>query len=133
MKLFWTLLLLVSGCQSGETSAKSGTAASAAAKPSGGAPASGTGPVIVSDPTAYAADIGKLCDSLKLSGADQAPQGERNLPLANWLAANLATKESREFLVKIQPLVGEPKADALEAEAHRVGLSACALAAEWRQ
>jgi hypothetical protein len=44
----------------------------------------------------------------------------------------LQTPESRQFLIKIQPLVGDAKADALEDEAKRVGLSGCALAAQWR-
>jgi hypothetical protein len=34
--------------------------------------------------------------------------------------------------VRIAPLTGEPKAKALEAEARRVGLGSCALAAAWR-
>ena len=88
--------------------------------------------VVARSDTAYASDIRKLCDSIKLSGAEEYPKPERALPLANWLAANLETPESRQFLVKIQPLVGEPKAQALEAEAKRMGLDGCALASEWR-
>jgi hypothetical protein len=45
----------------------------------------------------------------------------------------LKTPEAHEFLVKIQPLEGEPKARALDDEAHRVGLASCALSAEWRK
>jgi hypothetical protein len=81
---------------------------------------------------AYAQDIEKLCDAVKRSGADQVPAGERAMPIARWLAANLTTSESRGFLIRIQPLTGNAKADALEAEAHRVGHDGCALAAEWR-
>jgi hypothetical protein len=84
-------------------------------------------------PQAYAGDIEKLCDVVRLSGADADPDVDRRLPIVNWLAANLTTHESRQFLARIQPLVGEQKADALDAEARRVGLSGCALAAEWRQ
>jgi hypothetical protein len=80
----------------------------------------------------YAQDIEKLCDAVKRSGADQLPAGERVMPIANWLAANLTTSESRAFLIRIQPLTGNAKADALEAEARRVGHDGCALAAEWR-
>ena len=36
------------------------------------------------------------------------------------------------FGTRIQPLTGNDKADALEAEARRVGHDGCALAAEWR-
>ncbi len=52
--------------------------------------------------------------------------------IATWLSANLETPEARAFLVQIQPLEGIPKADALDAEAHRFGLASCPLAAEWR-
>jgi hypothetical protein len=80
----------------------------------------------------YAGDIQKLCDVVQLSGVAGNPAEDRRLPIANWLAANLTTGESRQFLARIQPLVGNDKADALEAEARRVGLPGCALAAEWR-
>jgi hypothetical protein len=82
---------------------------------------------------AFAGDIEKLCDVVRLSGAADDPADDRRLPIAQWLAKNLTTTESRQFLARIQPLVGHEKADALEAEARRVGLAGCALAAEWRQ
>ena len=95
-------------------------------------PAAAPATTIARADDSYRGDVQRLCDSLTLSGADQAPIGERSLPLANWLAANLKTAESRQFLVQIQPLYGEPKAAALDAEAQRVGLTGCALAEEWR-
>jgi len=84
----------------------------------------------VSEP--YRADIENLCDAIVRSGADQLSPGERQLAIASWLAAHLQTPEGHGYLVKVQPLVGEPKAAALEAEARRVGLPRCALASEWR-
>ncbi|MBA3460447.1 MAG: hypothetical protein H0T46_10830 [Deltaproteobacteria bacterium] len=85
-------------------------------------------------PTAgeYAQDIAALCDCVSRSGADKGEEDARALTIANWLSANLKTPESRKFLVEIQPLVGDAKANRLDAEAKRVGLSGCALAAEWR-
>jgi hypothetical protein len=80
----------------------------------------------------YRDDIARLCDVVVQSGADKLPADERTLPIANWLAAHLETQEAHEYLVKIQPLTGAPKAAALDAEARRVGLAGCALAAEWR-
>ena len=80
----------------------------------------------------YATDIAALCDSVARSGADKVDEDARALTIANWLGANLKSAESRKFLVQIQPLVGEPKATALDTEAKRVGLSGCALASEWR-
>lgn len=80
----------------------------------------------------YAGDIAKLCDVVRLSGAEAESPEDRRLPVASWLAANLATAESRQFLAQIQPLEGANKAEALDAEARRVGLTGCALAAEWR-
>ena len=112
MKSVCLLLLVLVGCQRGDTSSE---------------PA----PRPVAPPNSeYAADIAALCDCVKRSGA--ADDDSRTLTIANWLAANLKTPESRKFLVQIQPLASEPKATALEAEARRVGLSGCALAAEWR-
>jgi hypothetical protein len=87
------------------------------------------GPAI-SEP--YRADIENLCDVVVRSGADQLAPGERALTTATWLAANLKTQDARDYMVAIQPLVGEPKASALDTEARRVGLARCALAAEWR-
>lgn len=82
----------------------------------------------------YASDVAKVCDVVTLAGADDASnQADRDFLVAQWLAKNLASPDSRQFLVRIQPLVGEEKASALEAEAARVGLTGCALAAEWRK
>jgi hypothetical protein len=91
--------------------------------------AGGTAPPV---PEPYRADIAALCDVVVRSGADQVPVGERTLLIATWLSGHLQTTEAHDYLVQIGPLVGEAKAAALEAEAARVGLPKCALAAEWR-
>lgn len=80
----------------------------------------------------YAEDIARLCDSMKLSGADQMAKLERVAPHSKWLGENLQTRDAQKFLISTQPLKGEAKASALEAEAKRVGLAGCALAAEFR-
>jgi len=116
MKLAALLLLSLVACQRGETDSGAPTKSVVAAPPG-------------SD---YAEDIAALCDSITRSGADKVDEDARALTIANWLGANLKSSESRKFLVQIQPLSGEPKATALENEAKRVGLSRCALAAEWR-
>ena len=92
----------------------------------GGAPSSGSGSDV------YRSDIENLCESVVRSGADQLPAGNHALVIAKWLGDHLQTEEAHQYLVKIQPLTGEPKAAALDAEARRVGLPGCALAAEWR-
>ncbi|HEX3763249.1 MAG TPA: hypothetical protein VHW23_31360 [Kofleriaceae bacterium] len=92
--------------------------------------ATGTAAVAVSEP--YRADITRLCDVVAQSGADRQPPDERLMTVVNWLPTHLTTPESHQFLVRIQPLEGAAKADALDAEARRVGLPGCALAAEWR-
>ena len=83
-------------------------------------------------PEQYRSDIANLCDVVARSGADKLPPGERAPTIATWLGGNLRTQEAHDYLIAIQPLVGDPKAAALEAEAARVGLVGCALAAEWR-
>ncbi len=99
---------IIAGCQHGD----------------GGAPAPVAAP--------YRLDIETVCNVVVLSGADQLAAGERALTIASWLASHLETTEAHDYLIKIQPLTGAPKAAALEAEAKRVGLPRCALAAEWR-
>jgi hypothetical protein len=81
---------------------------------------------------AYRQDIARLCDVVARSGADQLLAGQRMLTVATWLAEHLETQDAHDYLIRIQPLTGEPKAAALEAEARRVGIASCALAAEWR-
>lgn len=108
------LLVVSFGCQQGE----------------GTPPPSGESVRTAAPGSPYANDIEALCDVIARS---QAPDDDsRTLIIANWLAANMKTPESRQFLIKIQPLAGDAKADALEGEAKRVGLSGCALAAQWR-
>ena len=102
-------LLIVAGCQHG---------AGEAGKPE------------VSE--AYRQDLASLCDVVHLSGADKLDKTERAPSIAMWLGPHLHTDQARDFLVTIQPLTGESKAQALEAEAKRVGLVSCALANEWR-
>jgi len=82
---------------------------------------------------AYASDLEKLCDVVVRAGVADVDPNDRTYVVATWLAANLQTQEARKFLARIQPLVGEAKAVALETEAARVGLTGCPLAAEWRK
>lgn len=116
MKMIACLLVVALGCQRGD----------------GDKPAPATSAVSKAPGSPYAKDIAALCDSVIRSGADKIEPEAKTLTIANWLAANLTTPESRKFLVEIQPLVGEAKAVALDTEAKHVGLSACALSAEWR-
>jgi hypothetical protein len=107
------VLFVASGCQSDDKPAKPAAAAA-------------------SDDKTYAADIGRLCDSMSLSGADKMAKLERVAPHSKWLGENLETKAAQEFLIKTAPLKGAARADAYDAEAKRVGLAGCALAAEFR-
>ena len=113
MKRFFCAVLLLAACQSDEKAAKQAETVARGDK-------------------AYAEDIQKLCDSMALSGADKMEKLERVGPHSKWLGENLKTREAQQFLVSTQPLKGEAKAAALEAEAKRVGLPGCALAAEFR-
>ena len=109
-------LVLAAGCQHDNTqeSAKDKAAPAAAVTPE------------------YKQDIINLCDVVHLSGADQLPKDQRSPSIAIWLGPHIKSAAGRDFLVAIQPLTGEPKAKALDDEAKRVGLSSCALSAEWR-
>lgn len=118
----WPLLVVLLGCQSGTD---------ATPPPAGGST------TIISLPKAqvtdgYRADITTLCDVVHLSEADKMPKDERWPIVAMWLGPHIKTSEAHDFLVAIQPLQGEAKALALDTEAKRVGLTTCALVAEWR-
>jgi hypothetical protein len=115
VKRFLLAVLVVSACQSDDKPAKQPAVVAAAA-----------------DDKAYAEDIGRFCDSMALSGADKMEKLERVAPHAKWLGENLKTRAAQDFLVKTAPLKGAERADAYEAEAKRVGLPGCALAAEFR-
>jgi hypothetical protein len=82
---------------------------------------------------AYVEDVAHICDVMKLSGAEGMKNADARFVTAKWLGENLKTEEAHRFMVTLQPLDGAAKADALEAEAHRVGLAGCALAGEWRR
>ncbi|HET9626091.1 MAG TPA: hypothetical protein VFP84_32240 [Kofleriaceae bacterium] len=128
------MLALLAGCrQSGDrphsepAASGSPAAGSAVAGSAAGSAAAGS-----AAPAPYTSDIENLCDAMSRSGADQLSPAERQLAVAEWLGAHLQTDQAHQYLVKIQPLEGEAKAAALEAEARRVGLPGCPLAAEWR-
>ena len=131
-------LLACAACQHGDAGSSSEPPPAGAARAPGQAahaPAPAAAPVTPRPALTpeYRKDITTLCDVIHLSGADQLPEAERWPAIAMWLGPHIATEEGRGFLVAIQPLTGEPKAQALDAEAHRVGLATCALSAEWRR
>jgi hypothetical protein len=82
--------------------------------------------------SAYASDIRKLCNVMKLSGADVAKDPQKPLLTAQWLGANIQTKEAHQFMIKIQELDGEARAKAYEDESKKLGIDECPLASEWR-
>jgi hypothetical protein len=114
-------LLIAAACQKGDASA-----------PPPPAPAAGSGvprPFVTDD---YRKDIDSLCNVVHLSGADQQPPDARQAIIAMWLGPHITTEEGHAYLIAIQPLQGDAKANELEAEARRVGLGGCPLADEWR-
>lgn len=82
-------------------------------------------------PTDYHADIAKICDVEKLSGADAEETTARSIIAAEWLGRNIKTQEARDFLAKVAQLGAADKAKALRAEAARAGLDACPTASAW--
>ena len=96
------------------------------------APSATVGPV-TNVSTEYTKDIDNLCNSIVRASADKEDAEARQLLIANWLAANLKTDDAHKFLIHIQPMVGDAKAQVLEDEAKRLGLPGCPLAAAWKQ
>lgn len=81
----------------------------------------------------YKAEIEELCDVINRTGTADIDPNDRAMKIATYLGSHVKSQEGRKFLSKIRPLKGNEKADALEAEGKRVGLTGCALAAEWRK
>lgn len=132
------LALFLLGCQAGDGKVGSTAKTAPAPTPAAGsstAPKSApaTAPTIadVAVTSPYAGDIQKICNAMRLSGADKDPGGAQ-VVVANWLAGNIETSEAHTFLVDLAPLNGGAKADRLEGEAKKVGLPGCALATLWR-
>ncbi len=80
---------------------------------------------------AYAADVARICDVMKLSGAAEAPEGQQMFTVADWLGRNLETDAGHDFLVVFQQTADTGKAALLSAEASRLNLGSCALASSW--
>lgn len=117
-QIAWLIACALAGCQP------------SAGTPSGEGSAAPAPPPL--PPSAYRQDLENLCDAVARSGAADQPAADHPLVIAQWLGATLTTEAAHQFLVKIQPLAGAAKADALDAEARRVGLASCALSAVWR-
>jgi hypothetical protein len=81
----------------------------------------------------YAKDVANICNVMQLSGATGMKGADARYTTAMWFGSHLSTEQAHKFMVSVQPLVGEEKAQALEAEAHRVGVTECPLADEWRR
>lgn len=82
---------------------------------------------------AFAGDMVNICRVAELSGADNAPPGERGVHTAVWLGSNVHSEDGRKFLGALAPLTGMAKADALDNMARALGIDACPLSAEWRK
>jgi hypothetical protein len=83
--------------------------------------------------TAYRADVTRICDAERLSGADQQPEGSaRTLAIAQWLGSAIQTKTAQNFLAELTHFDGAAKGQRLLDEARRVGLDGCSLADVWK-
>jgi hypothetical protein len=129
---------VLAACQSG--SAKVSGSPPASAPESGSAPPPALAPTADPAPSQelaqlagdYPADVDRLCNAMKYSGADKQAPGARQMLIAAWLGPNLKTQEIRSFLVHFQTLSTGDKKKALLAEAAKAGLPGCPLADEWK-
>ncbi|MBP6632348.1 MAG: hypothetical protein KBG28_02840 [Kofleriaceae bacterium] len=150
--LSWSLppLLLLGACQQGSPPAPAASAASAPGRvaAAAGAPTPTPAGAAAAPPTAsaaaapvavppggdgYAGDVDRICNVLEYSGALTNPEVSPIFATAQWLGQALQTEQGRQFLARVQPLTGAAKADALDDEARRVGLTSCPLADAWRR
>jgi hypothetical protein len=78
---------------------------------------------------AYRRDVERICNVLALSGADQRPAEEWLWTTSSWLGDNVVTDDGRAFMIAFKQ--APAPAQALRAEAGRVGLDGCPLADWW--
>lgn len=123
--LLWAVL--VCACQQGESGAGDPKAATAPA-PAVTPPA--TKPVAPPDPAAYARDVDRICNVFERAGAGE-PGTNPEVATGDWLITNLETTQARALLPKINALPEPERAAAYDAEAAKVGLTACPTARAW--
>jgi hypothetical protein len=121
------VLVTLAACQTASTDSTPTTQPGSASKPAATKPV----PAAAVTP-AYTADIEALCNAISRAHAEGLTSQEAQVTVAMWLGDNIHTADARAFLVRIQPLAGDAKADALDVERGRVGLDVCPLAATWR-
>jgi hypothetical protein len=120
-----TVAMLVTACRQGSK-----------AEPEQGSPAS---PPAIQEPTPqalpspYARDVERICYCQERSGAQDRPEGERVIIVAQWLAANLESDEGRNFMVEVSRVPPAEKVIILDREALGAGLPGCPLARTWAQ
>ena len=88
-------------------------------------------PKPAAEPSEYHADVARICDVEKLSGADAEETTARSIIAAEWLGRNIETQEARDLLAKVATLPAAEKARTLRAEAQSAGLDDCPTAAAW--
>ena len=79
----------------------------------------------------YTADINKICNVEKLSGAEADETTARTIIAAEWLGRNLTTDRARDFLAEVARVSAADKARKLRAEAKKLGLADCPTAIAW--
>jgi len=85
----------------------------------------------VDDAAAYARDVDRICRVKELSGVETQPELNPLVATAQWLSDNLETDAGRQLVIRINGLPTTERAAAYDAEATRVGLTACPTARAW--
>lgn len=80
---------------------------------------------------AYGRDVDRICHSLQYSGAEERPEGERAIAVAQWLGVNIETDEGRSFMVRVSQATPADKVKILASESRRLGLAECPLIHAW--
>lgn len=112
------LALLLAACQSSD-------------KPADPAPATAPGGATAADD--YSADVAKICDVERLSGADAEETTARSIIAADWLGRNLTTDRARDLLARVARQGPADKARILREEAKKAGLDGCPTAVAWEK
>jgi hypothetical protein len=141
MQLAWVILVVAcaSACRgrdkvgNAETAGSAATGSSAASSAGRGSAEPTANPAAAELTPAYQRDVERICDVVTRAGAAGLSRNDQTYLTATWLSQNLESDDARGFLARIRSLDGAAKADALDGEARRAGLTRCALADDWRQ
>lgn len=115
--------------QKGEQGASTRAAQEEPSAPASSAPRSA--PVSPPEAATLAADLDRICNAERYSGALEQEEGARALATARWLALNLRSQEGRDLSATLAKLPNPERIARLRRAAAAESISPCPMLASW--